>query len=177
MRGNENGSQGGTSFKAWFQMFIPFTYWDLATHLCVVELGHRWFRWYSFSPNWCLAIDHTSVVLSWLSRTMRNTTKCCHYNYVIMTTMASQIISLTVVYSTVYSDADQRKHQSSASLALVRGIYRWPVKSPHTRKMFPFGEVIMLININMIVAINSNQRFIFQIGEHLIGPQWVMLSK
>ena len=47
-----------------------------------------------------------------------------HYNDVIMTTMASQITSLTVVYSTVYSDADQRKHQSSASLAFVRGIHR-----------------------------------------------------
>ena len=43
---------------------------------------------------------------------------------VIMTTMASQITSLIVVYSTVYSDADQRKHQSSASLTFVRGIPR-----------------------------------------------------
>ena len=64
-----------------------------------------------------------------------------------MSTMASQITSLTIVYSTVYSDADQRKHQSSASLAFVRGIHRWPVNSPHkwpvTRKMFPFGDVIM----------------------------------
>ena len=41
-----------------------------------------------------------------------------------MTTMASEITSLTVVYSTVYSDADQRKHQSSASLAFVWGIHR-----------------------------------------------------
>ena len=47
-----------------------------------------------------------------------------HYTDVIMTTMASQITSLTVVYSTVYSDADQRKHQRSASLAFVRGIHR-----------------------------------------------------
>ena len=46
------------------------------------------------------------------------------YNDVIMTTIASQITSLTVVYSTVYSDADQRKHQSSASLAFVWGIHR-----------------------------------------------------
>ena len=36
--------------------------------------------------------------------------------------MASQIISLTIVYSTVYSGADQRKHQSPASLAFVLGI-------------------------------------------------------
>ena len=48
----------------------------------------------------------------------------CHYIDVIMTTMASQITSLTIVYSTVYSDADQRKHQSSASLAFVWGIHR-----------------------------------------------------
>ena len=47
-----------------------------------------------------------------------------HYNDVIMTTIASQISSLTVVYSTVYSDADQRKHQSSASLAFVWGNHR-----------------------------------------------------
>ena len=43
---------------------------------------------------------------------------------VIMTTMASQITSLTVVYSIVYSDAEQRKHQSSAPLTSVRGIPR-----------------------------------------------------
>ena len=64
-----------------------------------------------------------------------------------MNTMASQITSLTIVYSTVYSGADQRKHQSSASLDFVWGIHRWPVNSPHkgpvTRKMFPFDNVIM----------------------------------
>ena len=47
-----------------------------------------------------------------------------HYIDVIMATMASQITSLTVVYSTVYSGVDQRKHQSSASLAFVRGVHR-----------------------------------------------------
>ena len=47
-----------------------------------------------------------------------------HYIDVIMTTIASQITSLTVVYSIFYSDADQRKHQSSASLAFVWGIHR-----------------------------------------------------
>ena len=70
-----------------------------------------------------------------------------HYNDVIMTTIASQITSLTLVYPIAYSDADQRKHQSSASLAFVRGIHRGPVNSPHkwpvTRKMFPFDDVIM----------------------------------
>ena len=59
----------------------------------------------------------------------------------------SPITSLTIVYSIVYSDADQGKHQSSASLAFVRGIHRSPVNSPHkwpvTRKMFPLDDVIM----------------------------------
>ena len=53
-----------------------------------------------------------------------------HYRDVIMSAMASPITSLTIVYATVYSGADQREHQSSASLALVRGIHRWPVNSP-----------------------------------------------
>ena len=74
------------------------------------------------------------------------------YNDVIMNTMASQITSLTIVYSTVYSGADQRKHQSFASLAFVRGIPRGPVNSPHkgpvTRKMFPFDDVVMTIWIS-----------------------------
>ena len=64
-----------------------------------------------------------------------------------MSTMVSQITSLTIVYSIVYSDADQRKHENSASLAFVRGIHRGPVNSSHkwpvTWKMFPFDDVIM----------------------------------
>ena len=70
-----------------------------------------------------------------------------HYDDVIMSAIASQITSLTIVYSTVYPGADQSKHQSSASLAFVREIHRGPVNSPHkwpvTRKMFPFDDVIM----------------------------------
>ena len=53
-----------------------------------------------------------------------------HYNYVIMIVMASQITNLTIVHSTVYSGADHRKHQRSASLAFVRGVHRWPLKFP-----------------------------------------------
>ena len=70
-----------------------------------------------------------------------------HYNDVIMSAMAFQNTSLTVVYSTVYPGANQIKHQSFASLAFVRGIHRWPVNSPHeepvTRKMSPFFDVTM----------------------------------
>ena len=86
-------------------------------------------------------IDRTSITLS-LCQIYQS-----HYSDVIMGAMASQITSLTIVCSTVYSGADQRKHQSSASLAFVLGIHRGPVNSPYkwpvTRKMIPFDDVIM----------------------------------
>ena len=70
-----------------------------------------------------------------------------HCSDVIISTMASQITSLTIVYSIVHSGADQTNHQISASLAFVWGVHRWPVNSPHKeqviRKMFPFDDVIM----------------------------------
>ena len=89
-----------------------------------------------------------------------------HYSDVMMGAMASQflfmfnkilsefeseseITDVSSVYSIVSAGADQRQHQSSASLAFVRGIHRWSVSSPHigpaTRKMFPLDEVIMTI--------------------------------
>ena len=83
-----------------------------------------------------------------------------HYDDVTMGGMASLITSLTIVYSTVYSDADQRKHQSSASLAFVWGIHRGPVNSPHkwpvTRKTFPFDDVIMCDAIRIEMSNSSH---------------------
>ena len=70
-----------------------------------------------------------------------------HYSDVIMGTIASQITSVSIVYLAISTGADQRKHQSSASLAFVRGIHRGPVNSPHKwpvmRKTFSFDDVIM----------------------------------
>ena len=70
---------------------------------------------------------------------------CSHYNDVTMSVMEFQIIGVSIVCSAVCSGADQREHQSFASLAFVKGIHRWPVDSPHkgsvTRKMFPFNDV------------------------------------
>ena len=86
-----------------------------------------------------------------------------------MTILASHITSLTVVYSIVYLGVDQRKHQSSASLAFVRGIHRGPVNSPNkwpvTRKMFPFDDVIMWptrtsnAKLGVFVVVSLNQSF------------------
>ena len=106
-------------------------------------------------------IEVSISILSWWQKIVANKqrkwqcessklSKNCHNHYsdVIMGAIASQIASLMIVYSTVHSDADQRKHQSSASLAFVRGIDREPVNSPHkwpvTRKIFPFDDVIMI---------------------------------
>ena len=82
--------------------------------------------------------------------------------------IASQIISLTIVYSTVYSDADQRKHQSFASLAFVRRIHRGPVNSPHkwpvTRKMFPFDDVIMGNTSNQSITRNNISPVVYSVS-------------
>ena len=79
-----------------------------------------------------------------INRTLHEILQWCHKG-----AMVSGITSLTIGYSTVYSGTDQRKHQSSASLAFVWGIHRSPVNSPHkwpvTRNMFPFDD----FNMNM----------------------------
>ena len=81
-----------------------------------------------------------------------------HYHDVIMSGMASQITTLTIVYSRVYSGTDERKYQSSVSLAFVRRIHRWLVNSPHkgpvTQKMFPFDDIIMWNNIHQYCSLN-----------------------
>ena len=85
-----------------------------------------------------------------------------HYNYVIIGAMVSQITSLMIVYSTLYSGADQRKHQSSVSLAFVREIHWGPVNSPHkwpvTRKMFPFDDVIMILCSQLLSYLSRDNK-------------------
>ena len=87
----------------------------------------------------------------------------CHYYDVIMGAMASQITSLTIVYSTVDWGADQRRPQSSASLAFVREIHRWPVNSPHkwasNAEMFPFDDVIMMVIASFVMQLLLSSTF------------------
>ena len=103
-----------------------------------------WLRsaWMTYSAE--RNVLHPHVFINEMKRTKY---RRLHYDDVIMTMLASQITSLTVVYSIVYSGVNQRKHQSSASLAFVWEIHRGPVNFPHkwpvTRKMFPFDDVIM----------------------------------
>ena len=101
-----------------------------------------------------------------------------HYSDVIMSVMPFQITSLTIVYSAVYSGPDQRKHQSSMSLAFVQGIHRVLVNSPHkgpvTWKMFPFDEVIMDITTPSCIrmAILQSQILITKHKNHPICIVW-----
>ena len=94
---------------------------------------------------WCIDSHYTRGTLC--QALCRLFMACQHYSDVITSAIASRITSLTIVYSTVYSGIDQRKHQSSVSLAFVRGIHRWSVNSLHkwpvTRKLFPFDDIIM----------------------------------
>ena len=97
-----------------------------------------------------------------------------HYDDVIMTMLASQITSLMVVYSIVYSGVNQRKHQSSASLAFVREIHRGPVNFPHkwpvTRKMFPFDDVIMECGITHTAQQRNHSRQVHK--THTMDMLW-----
>ena len=107
----------------------------------------------------CLSVK----ILSLESIFVRYNLHCCD---VIMGATASQINSLAIVYTTVYSGADQRKPQSSASLAFVRGLHRWPVncpsKGPVTQKILPFDDVIIeciFLNNNYCVLIQTSANF------------------
>ena len=111
-----------------------------------------------------LTIWPTSVWHFFLLAKFRDCAGVVHY---IVRAMVSQITSLTIVYSTVYSGSDQRKRQSSASLAFVRGIHRWPMtmngdrwipRIPVTRKIFPFNDVIMLCSIRRHAGANDDAK-------------------
>ena len=91
-----------------------------------------------------------------------------------MGAMSSHITSLTIGYSTVYSGAEQREFQSSASLAFVPGIYRWPMNSPHkwpvTRKMLPFDDVSM--GVWVVTRTSATGKFVHTIRENACMRQW-----
>ena len=100
-----------------------------ATHMYTLNFYMMYFDSVSFTfVPWGqveIYVSHGFIVLTLEMSTLSwDLSGHFHYDDVIMTTIASQITSITVVYSIVYSDADQRKHQSSASLAFVWGIHR-----------------------------------------------------
>ena len=83
---------------------------------------------YSFGSNVkelsCKTQGGLGSIIPWYMTNRLSIDANKHCNDVIMSAMASQITSLTIVYSTVYSRCRSKKHESSASLAFVRGIHR-----------------------------------------------------
>ena len=97
-----------------------------------------------------------------------------------MSTMASQIANITVVYSNVYPGADQRKHQSSVSMVFVWGIHRLPVNSSHkwpvTRNMFPFDDVIMLSFLQFYWWVFSFSQINISILSIVMSPSTMLIG-
>ena len=131
---------------------MTFSYETISTLCHTDELVTHPYDCSVLSHTWDCYTGNVSSLSAWTQTTYHDIyvtlVSHVHYSNVIISAMASQITSFTIVYSTVCSGADQRKYQSSASLAFVRGIHRLPVNSPHkdaaTRKMFPFDDVIMI---------------------------------
>ena len=124
--------------------------WHLRNHnIPAVSVKSSWRRWLKLTG--AKSLENHDDVINWKHFPcywpfVRESTG--HpYSDIVMSATASQITGVSIVYSTVCSYADQRKHQSSASLTFVRGIHRSSVNSPHkgppTRKMFPFDDVIV----------------------------------
>ena len=130
-------------------------WWHHHTVLLVLGLC-SWFDVLHFCActhcEWCIWTPAPKLYAVWCCEHSSNNN---HYSDVIMSAMTSQITSLKMVYSTVYSGADERKHQSSTSLAFVKEIPWWllnsPNKGPVKRKMFPFEEVIMTSHYILIL--------------------------
>ena len=139
-------------------MLYTTSKWTHSQHLSRKTVEHCNTFERTFWHHLCLKLIWSSDVSNGSSCIARCVLTVClfngiHSNDVIMGAITSQITSLTIVYSTVHPDTDQRKHQSSTSLAFVREIHRGPVNSPHkwpvTRKMFSFHDVIMFRSYNI----------------------------
>ena len=152
---------------------------------------HTYKRWviYGVSPASILEkYDHVIITkhcLCWrgwqqaisffdMNRFMFTQPSHFHYTDIIMSTIVSQITSLMIVYSTVYSGTDKRQHQSSMSLAFVREIHQWQVNSlpkwPVTRKMFPFDDIIMVYHTIPGCCLYSSCVIGMQVGVILPAP-------
>ena len=132
--------------------------------------------------NCCLSCKKVSMTLSHHNRGLAWCQLCRHWRRdklsttcvatirhsdVIMSAMASQITGVLIVYSTVCSCADQRKHKKYASLAFVRRVHRWPVNSPHK------GQVKLkyfhLMTSSWLTTILSSWLILWELWLHSMG--------
>ena len=100
----------------------------------------------------------------------------------LMSPMVSPTTSLTIVYSSVYLGADQRKYQSSASLAFTRAIYRWPMNSPDkgpvSGKCFhlmtsSWTAVIPLLTTGVTTVLHPAIGIILHWCPSMLRPRWI----
>ena len=150
----------------------------------------------STSPGTRVTVTSTERTLVLVMAAMMAGTPHYHHNDVRMSAMASQITGVSIVCSTNCYGADQRKHQSSVSLAFVKGIHQWPVDSLHNEpvtRMFSFDDVIMIPNTYRImlflpmalahkeVMITSSNGNIFRVTDPLSGEftghRWIPHTK
>ena len=154
------------------RIMLPNSPWDE-----IAELYSRSIMWKYFNLSFHMIWSYLDLVRPIYACILENWVFIVLNNYddVTMSLMASQITSLTIVYPTVYSGADQREHQSSASLAFVWGIHLGPVNSPHkwpvTRKMFPFDDVIMITVCRSSRAIFHKSHWWIAYNAHKNGIQ------
>ena len=133
--------------------------WSESPFNCFLDNGNIWI-WNTNVQITCAYINCLKCAIHNIKLSWKLSIPYVHHSDVIMIAMASQITSLTIAYSTVYSDEDQRKYQSSASLAFVRGIHWWPVNSPHkgpaTLKIFSFADIIVYCKISCLPSYAAN---------------------
>ena len=134
------------------QRQVTRRFWCFLRRVCALNkrLSKQSWGWWFETPSrplWLSQIPLHPELTPWSSFLFCRWCKLPHSPAQPRMVRESQITSLTIVYSRSYSGANQRKHQSSASLAFVWGIHRWPVNFPHKRtvkrKIYPLDDVIM----------------------------------
>ena len=114
------------------------------------HVGNGWY--YKWQDGTLIFLHIKEIYLCLIDWNMESHSKI-HWNHCnnVISAVASKITGVSIVCKTVSTGSDERKHQSSASMAFLRGIHRWPVKSPHkkplTRKMFPFEESDIFVSL------------------------------
>ena len=138
-------------------------FWSSSRWTYPFPFAHIWV----YNTNASIADDILALECL-ISPVIRQIVQNIHYNDVIISTMASQLTSCSIVYWNVCLGADQRKFQISASLPYLRGIHRWPVNSPYKgpvmRKMLPLDDVINCALVGLVRETTGYQRFPRRIG-------------
>ena len=108
--------------KSIFQFYFTYQHWGGSSSWNISWGGSNNWIHLSYIVNgcWCSGEENARPI------SIHDIELVIHYLDVIISAMASQIVGVSIVCSTVCSGADQRNHQSSALVAFVMGIHHWP---------------------------------------------------